>query len=99
MQVTAFLFFCFTSLPNKNINDKRGVDYVKNTFSDIENILGNNYFDKLFSEIQLETNINNLGIENIEELVKDVNADRLKNNPIKLSFDDLAGLFSQKRHL
>jgi alcohol dehydrogenase class IV len=76
-----------------NCNDKRGVEYVRDTLFEMENILGEDYFDILFSEISLETNLVKLGITNIENLIKEVNPDRLKNNPRSFSEEELKGLF------
>lgn len=50
------------------------------------------YFNNLFNNIGLEYDFDKLGIKNIDEIVGNVNIERLSNNPIKLSKDDLYGL-------
>lgn len=77
----------------ENINDVRGKEYLKNTISEIKSILKikdiDNYFDSLFQKIGLETNLQKLGITNIEDIVSSVNQERLKNNPVALQKNDL----------
>jgi alcohol dehydrogenase class IV len=83
---------------NKNTNevncvDTRGVSYVKKTICELEECLGQNYFNNLFLEIELETNLKKLGIKNIEHIIKEVNIERLKNNPRTFSLNELKALF------
>jgi alcohol dehydrogenase class IV len=72
----------------ENINDKRGIDYVKKTIQEIFEILNCkdlNDFEKRFNNIMdtigLEKDIANITDENFENLLKKVNLERLKNNP------------------
>ena len=75
--------------------DIRGIDYVKQKFITLNNLLINeNYFDTLFDKIHLETNISKLGISDINYIANNVNIDRLSNNPRKLDKNLLYSLFN-----
>ncbi|MDR2410497.1 MAG: phosphonoacetaldehyde reductase [Bacteroidales bacterium] len=89
----AGLFEANQKIDKTNCNDKRGVEYVRDTLSEIENILGRDYFNNLFLEMSLETNLAKLGIISVEDLIKEVNLDRLKNNPRYFSKEELKDLF------
>lgn len=52
------------------------------------------YFHNLMSNINLEHNLVKLSINNLNEIVDGVNFDRLSNNPIKLTKDNLFELFT-----
>lgn len=53
------------------------------------------YFEELFSKIGLEFSLSKLGIHNVSEIADDVNIQRMKNNPVKMSRNDLMELFSK----
>lgn len=70
-----------------NINDKRGIDYVKKTMNEIYSFFGTsnyeeckNEFKKLMKDIKLESNLNKY--ITLTKLYKHVNQERLKNNPV-----------------
>ena len=56
------------------------------------------YFDFLMKEIGLETDFKKLKIKNLTEIVESVNADRLSNNPRKLTQKDLYNVLHKKHH-
>lgn len=51
------------------------------------------YFQKLMAQIGLETDLLELGITNIDEIISSVNTERLNNNPKSLSYPDLKLIF------
>ena len=51
------------------------------------------YFNDLFAKIGLEYNIEKLGITDIPSIVENVNIERLSNNPVKLSKEDITSFF------
>ncbi|MBR6412802.1 MAG: phosphonoacetaldehyde reductase [Alphaproteobacteria bacterium] len=53
------------------------------------------YFHILMQTIGLEDNLEKLGIFDLEEIVDNINLDRLSNNPKKLDRDDLLKLLSK----
>lgn len=54
------------------------------------------YFDTLFSSIGIEYKLSKLGItqNNVIDIVKDINLDRMKNNPVLLTKNQLVLLFN-----
>ena len=83
----------------KNITDKRGYDYLKNTMDEIKQILNikdiDEYFDNLFRQIGIETSLKKLNIDSIKTIVDNVNIERMKNNPVKLDKKELEALFEK----
>jgi alcohol dehydrogenase class IV len=79
-----------------NINDKRGIEYIKLIMGQLSHIFNKNYFINLFKQIGLETDIKLLNINNISEIVREVNLDRLKNNPRKFDITELESVFLYK---
>lgn len=80
----------------KDINDPRGVKFVKKTMEELISIIGVTNFDEakgklqnLMKNIGLEIKLGNLGIKSqadIELIIKNgFNPDRVKNNPRKLT--------------
>jgi phosphonopyruvate decarboxylase len=51
------------------------------------------YFNNLFKHIHISNDITHLGINNIDEIIANVNKERLINNPIHLSKEDLKSCF------
>jgi len=47
------------------------------------------YFERLYNEIGLEHDFKNLGISDIKLIAENVNMERLSNNPIELSKNDI----------
>jgi len=77
-----------SNVKENDISDKRGVDYVKKTISDLVKILGasdinkaKEIIDNLIKEIGLKTKLD----INIETIIKEINLERMKNNPRKLN--------------
>ena len=80
--------------------DSRGEEYLKTVFSDIAKAMGcsttKEACDKLasvISELQLEVP-KEVKAEDIDILKNSVNPVRLKNHPVKLSVEDIDGLYS-----
>lgn len=77
-------------------SDSRGIDYLKNVFENLANIIGDkseNYFRNLLSKYDLynvEVNSNDIDL-----LVKSVNVERLSNNPIKLDSNDIKEIYTR----
>lgn len=65
---------------------------TNNYARDIYNILEvkdiNKYFSKLFKSINLEDNLNKLGITDKVGIISNINVERLVNNPVKLGRND-----------
>jgi len=83
----------------ENTNDTRGAEYVK---SNVRSILGLldlspenicDYFYKLMSDIGLETSVSKLGVDNLGAVLADVNPDRMKNNPVQVSKEQMFAMF------
>lgn len=79
--------------------DKRGVTYVRSTINEVVEMLGASDADEarnnivnLMNDVDLETNISKLGIQEsaIDVIIKNgFNPDRVKNNPRKLTKNNL----------
>jgi alcohol dehydrogenase class IV len=78
----------------KNLNDKRGIEFVSSIMEELKKLFDKDYFRKLFKQIGLETNITRLGINSVVEAVNEVNFQRLKNNPRKFELEESYNLFS-----
>lgn len=77
-------------------NDTRGLEYHKNMMSELCRILDIkdiSYFTNMLEKIGLEYHLDKLGIKNIDTIIKSVNTQRLKNNPVSPSYDDMLGVF------
>ncbi len=97
----AKLFQYNCNINEKNIADTRGLEYVTKKMQklllilDIKNIDSiNNYFNNMFADIELESNITKLGINDIKNIAASVNLQRMKNNPRLLSKEDLNNMFN-----
>ncbi|MCK5043471.1 phosphonoacetaldehyde reductase [Candidatus Pacearchaeota archaeon] len=83
--------------------DIRGVAYVKKTINEIVNLLGcgsekdaKNKLVYLMKNIGLETNLRDLGISNLEIIIKEgFNPDRVKNNPRLLTESNLREILKE----
>jgi phosphonopyruvate decarboxylase len=82
-------------------NDERGETYVRKTMEKLVNLMGcssaleaRGHLDKLMRDIGLETSLDKMGVseEDMGEIVKSVNQERLKNNPRKMSQEVLRRL-------
>lgn len=83
---------------DNDCNDDRGAKYVRENISDLCSILGvsnatqsKNIITQLMIKIGLKTSLRDLGIgkNELERIAKSVNLERLKNNPRKISFENL----------
>ena len=86
------------TVSENDCNDKRGIEFVRERIEEIKEINCPNiadYFRMLCNIIELETDLDKLGIKNIELIIENVNESRLKNNPKKLSETDLRMLFER----
>ena len=86
------------TVSENDCNDKRGIEFVRERIEEIKEINCPNiadYFRMLCDIIELETDLDKLGIKDIELIIENVNASRLKNNPKKLSKADLKMLFGR----
>jgi alcohol dehydrogenase len=92
-----------TEVTKKDCNDKRGTDYVKDMFTELCSIMGCANIDEAKDKIQrlltttgLECNLKELGLgeKEVEEIADNVNYERLKNNPRKLSKKDILDLLN-----
>lgn len=83
----------------KNLQDKRGIKFVKNIFNELLGVIGartpaeaREKFLYIMNNIKLETNLLKLGIDNsgIEIIIKNgFSPQRMKNNPKAVSKSDL----------
>lgn len=84
-----------------DVLDKRGVKYVRKEIQKIVNVLGasNSYqakerIDQLMHNIGLKTRLSELGInyDNLGIIIKNVNLERIKNNPRQVTEHCLRGI-------
>jgi len=87
-------FYCNT----QNIQDLRGVAYLKETMQDLFNTLGCNNateckqkWKELMRALNLETSLKKLQIDknDIERISEYINIERLANNPVKISSKEI----------
>lgn len=89
-----------SELTKQDCLDKRGVDYVKKSIKEIVNLLGYNDegqaqrgLSYLIKSIGLETNLGDLGISNLEVMIKEgFNHNRVRNNPRLLTENNLRNI-------
>lgn len=88
-----------------DVVDPRGADYVLNSFSELNRLLGvsdssaaRDRLIELISEIGLETDLSLLGMQrrDIETILRNVNPERLSNNPRRVSKAFLREVISSK---
>lgn len=75
-----------------NVNDNRGIDFVKTKMKELSEFISYNpekYFRKLFKDLELEYSYSNLKICDFDKLVSQVNINRLDNNPRKFTTNEL----------
>lgn len=92
------MFSYNSQVKNKDVIDKRGQKYVRDTIKQLEHLFGVSNPDavsrkikNIMKQIGLETSLYKLGISrsDINDVVKSVNIERLKNNPRKLDKSSL----------
>jgi len=98
--VAVFLpsFFSYNMDVNDiNCNDERGPEFVKGKIANIRNILGfkeqtdlESEFHSFFASINIETRLNLLNIRtsSILDILRNVNTERMNNNPRIYSYND-----------
>lgn len=87
-----------------DINDSRGVDYIKNCFNELMGIFnidspdkGKQYLKEYAQKIGVELALEKLGILDCEvKVAKNVNLERLGNNPRKIAEAALVSLLKNK---
>lgn len=83
------LFEANLKVNSKNCSDFRGENYVKKVLNEILDLLETDnfsaYWENLLKEIGIEYNFSNLGIDDKKFIIKSVNTERLKNNPVDLT--------------
>ncbi len=99
-----YFFILNSEISSSNINDTRGMVYLKETMKSLYKLLGVDTplqafeFLKSYTEaIGVETSLNRLGINkksDIELIIENVNLERLKNNPIKIGRTELYRLWT-----
>lgn len=92
------------NVEEKNLLDKRGVDYVKKTINNLVRMLGasdiyeaKKIIDDLMEEIGLETKLASLGIKksDIKMIINNLNLERVKNNPRRLDKKQLKNILEE----
>ncbi|MBD3313677.1 iron-containing alcohol dehydrogenase [Candidatus Woesearchaeota archaeon] len=86
----------------EDCNDPRGAGHVRKSIEEICSILGaespqsaRELIESLMRSIGLETDLNKLEIVDVNVIVDNVNAERLGNNPRKLTKEDLRKMLNQ----
>ena len=83
---------------HNNLNDKRGLTYVRENMNSLSKLIERNstytaleVIDNLIKDIGLETRLSKLGVlkSNFDEIIYNLNQERLKNNPVKVLKEDL----------
>lgn len=80
------------NVSSDNINDRRGVDFVKKILQEINSIFSENligYLNELFVRLGIERYFNDLTLTELDYLASNINLDRLKNNPMQISRKDI----------
>ncbi|MEK6826697.1 MAG: iron-containing alcohol dehydrogenase, partial [Nanoarchaeota archaeon] len=97
-----------SQVTEEDVLDKRGVAYVKETVNEIAKLMGAETIEEaskkiinLMKEIGLKVKLGELGIktdEDVELIIKNgFNPDRVKNNPKKLTEDNLRKILKEIR--
>ncbi len=83
----------------ENLQDQRGVEFVKDRINELIELFGQNsidgafeYMKELIHNICLETNLTNLGIQEKDFdliITNGFNPQRMKNNPVKITKKDI----------
>ena len=98
ISLSEFLKYNF-DVSEKDINDKRGIEYVRKTIQEISEFMNCKNTEEaagkinlLMKDIGLETRLSGLGIigdDTIKIITENINLDRLNNNPRKLTKENL----------
>ena len=83
----------------KDCVDSRGVDYVKTTMSEIVDMFkaktpeeAKERIKILMRSVGLKTTLKEVGVSDVDTIIREVNLQRLKNNPRKLEEKDLRNI-------
>lgn len=98
-----YFFILNSEISDLNVNDSRGANYVRSTMKDLCHLLGVNSSKEAFvflnsyaKMIGIETSLDKLGINkksDIERIIKNVNFERLRNNPVMIGSRELFRLW------
>jgi alcohol dehydrogenase class IV len=89
----------------KDAEDSRGADYIKQTIGEIFNMLGGktsldskNILEKFIENLGLSIDFSKHGIKSndIDLILGNINNERLKNNPRRINVDELRKMIEQK---
>ena len=90
--------FVLNNYNDDNCNDIRGVEYLNSIFNDLVSLFScNNKYD-LIDKINyfvdsFDLNVPSVNSDELNYLVNSVNVDRLNNNPIKLTKEDIRNIY------
>ena len=96
-----FFYKYNASVDESNCNDPRGVEYIRNSFSELNDLIGFSSVSEAYEilselprRIGIDCDFRNLKIEfNYSLLRQYVNVDRLSNNPRRFDFHKSGGFF------
>ncbi len=93
------------NVTEKDINDKRGSQYVKNTLIELCNLMGYRTIEEgkkglisFIEDLDLSLDIKHLGIKNnndINLILENINTERIKNNPRLVTTDKIRDFLTQ----
>jgi len=102
----ALLYFN-SQVADEDVADPRGADYVRATMAELCQLLGcpnarraRDFLRRLIADVGLKTSMRALGIDAAEakrEILRHVNAERLRNNPRRVSKEALTHLLNEVR--
>lgn len=75
--------------------DKRGKEYLRRIFADIEGVISLEQFGNMLKELQMSTPQAQNRPQELKVLAQSVNPIRLKNNPVELDEETLYGLYER----
>lgn len=84
-----------------NIQAQQNINHVRNKMNnllgllEIDEVSVFKFFEDLMSDIGLEYQLSKLNIDDIDNIVNSINPERMKNNPVYFSSDELKSLFLQ----
>jgi len=100
----AALFEHYAGGSSFQVNDPRGAMYVERTISRLCTMLGctspleaGEAWRSLLKTVGVETNLQDVGVQpnEVDRLVREVNAERLGNHPVRISPEDLREILSR----
>lgn len=104
--LTPKIFSYNSKVNHSNVNDPRGFSFVKHKIQEINEIIGTesthattSLFNNLINNLGAEQFLNKIDMiiqNDISSVSKNINAERLKNNPVKIDPDDLYNALKPK---